>query len=116
MASLPPGIVYLARHLPTLTTPPFVVYLLGVVASFYGYEIPIWVHRVAITFSLPVAIAVQVQWQLFKDQRAASSMGAVMPPTLPDWIPGGLRLLFRNKKSCTAGYPGTSVRCRRKLF
>ncbi|KAJ3501557.1 hypothetical protein NMY22_g18888 [Coprinellus aureogranulatus] len=109
LSRLPPGIVYLARHAPRLAAPPVLTYLLlGVVANSYGgYDIPVWLCRAAITLSLPVAIVLQVQWQLYKDQRAASSLGAVLPPTIPDWIPGGLRILLGKGKGHSAGYPGT---------
>lgn len=115
MVSLPPGMVYFAKHLPRLATPPLLTYLMGVLASSYwGYDIPAWLHRAAITFSLPIAIALQVQWQLFKDKRAASSLGAVLPPIMPDWLPGGLRLLIGSRKGPACGYPSTWVqrRCR----
>ena len=109
---LPPGIVYLAQRLPKLAEPPLLTYILGILArSHTEVDFPDWALPVAIALSLPTALTIKVQWQLFKDRRAAARFGAVLPPTIPDQygLPGGLGFILNSAKEVAVGYPG--MRC-----
>lgn len=108
---LPPGVVYLAQRLPKLAAPPLLTYVLGILArSHTDVDIPDWALRAAIAVSLPIALTIKVQWQLFKVKRDALRLDATLPPTIPDQygLPGGLGFVINSGKEVAVGYPGAS--------
>ena len=108
---MPPGFVYLAGWLPTLAGPPALTYLLAWIARSFGegQPLPDWALRTAVVLSLPVVYTVKVQWRYFRVAREARRMGAVLPPTHHDALPGGLSFLLNSPKEFRVGYPGTEA-------
>ncbi|CAA7269194.1 unnamed protein product [Cyclocybe aegerita] len=109
MNDLPPGIVYLAQRLPRLVLPPTVAYaLVRILSSTYDTDVPLWFLTLAMVFSLPLALTIEVQYDQYRVYRDASRLGAMLPPTIPDPYPGGISGLFAATKAFKTGYPGTS--------
>ena len=109
MVDIPPGIVYLAQGLPKLAAPPILTYLAYLLAEPHlENEVPDWLVRSLVALSLPAAFAVKVQWQFLKVKWDARRYGAVLPPSVPDPLPGGLGFLLAFVKGGKDEYPGTS--------
>ncbi|KAJ2932579.1 hypothetical protein H1R20_g4532, partial [Candolleomyces eurysporus] len=107
MVDIPPGIIYLAQRLPKLAAPPILTYLAYLLAeSHLDIELPTWLLRSAVVLSLPVAFTVKVQWQILKTKWEAARHGAVLPPPLPDSLPGGLGFILAFMKGAQVEYPG----------
>ncbi|RXW11241.1 hypothetical protein EST38_g14614, partial [Candolleomyces aberdarensis] len=110
MVDIPPGIIYLAQRLPKLAAPPILTYLAYLLAeSHLDIELPTWLLRSALALSLPVAFTVKVQWQILKTKWEAARHGAVLPPLLPDPLPGGLGFILAFMKGAQVEYPGDKV-------
>ncbi|EAU82482.2 cytochrome P450 monooxygenase pc-3 [Coprinopsis cinerea okayama7 len=113
MVDLPPGLLYLIQHLPSLAIPPATVLastkliyhfdlLDGVVES----AIPVWAVVLASALSLPVAFVGKALLKGLKDRRDAARNGAVLPPQIYDPLPGGVGLLRATLDNFENGYPG----------
>lgn len=106
MVDIPPGIVYVVARAPKLATPPIAAYLFTILTrSHGGIDVPGWLLGLLILASYPIALTLHVQWRLFMDRRSAARLGAVLTPSIPDRIPGGLRLMMGVRKSAR-WYPG----------
>ncbi|KAK7060019.1 cytochrome P450 [Favolaschia claudopus] len=100
---LPPGIVYLARILPSTLLPSAVTYVfltrilplldLGIP------PVPSWICVAAAVVAQPVGVAISYVLREIHYARDAASRGAVHIPTVPDKWPGGLSLIEAMKKS-----------------
>lgn len=109
MPELPPGIVYLGKRLPRIAGPPIITYLSGLLTqSRLDVDIPDWLLWTAVSLSYPAYFVLQVQWQLWNDQREAARHGAVIAPYIPALWPGGLGLILSAGKQARLGYPGMS--------
>ncbi|TFK22821.1 cytochrome P450 monooxygenase pc-3 [Coprinopsis marcescibilis] len=96
---LPPGIIYLIKHLPKLLAPPAVTYLAArEFGHRLGYNVPWWSLGIALVFSTPLWVTLEVQWQIFADRREAARRGAVLPPEVESPYPGGLQFLAASHK------------------
>ncbi|KAI0747481.1 cytochrome P450 [Fomes fomentarius] len=92
--SLSPGPRYLFRQLPTVATPPAVVYLLSYLSREHlRYSPPLWLLIIAYTISCPIAFTLLVQWRLYANARRARSWGALIPPDVHHNWPGGLDVI-----------------------
>lgn len=56
--------------------------------------------------SLPVALALRVFWDELKIRLEARRLGAVLPPRVPDWLPGGIGILMKNARDAKTRYIG----------
>ncbi|KAF6748591.1 cytochrome P450 monooxygenase pc-3 [Ephemerocybe angulata] len=118
MVSLPLGVQYLLRNLPTLIAPPAGVLVLAKLASNHSeglaeilgqseaLDIPRWLITTLTALSLPVTFAVKVGYKEWKDHRDAAARNAVLPPRVKDRLPGGVGLLISTLKNFADGYPG----------
>ncbi|KAF8206094.1 cytochrome P450 [Mycena galopus ATCC 62051] len=103
---LPPGIVYLAKQLPRIFAPAFLVYCAKLVAQLrFGAVVPLWITALACVLSGPAVLTAIVQYSDYKDRRQAAAYGAVIPPSVPGSI-GGIHMLFTNMKDM---YPGEGL-------
>ncbi|KAK7000219.1 cytochrome P450 [Favolaschia claudopus] len=101
----PPGIIYLATHLPRLLVPPLFVYCLKFAAeSYLGSIIPTWLTSLAYILSGPAFLALLVQYRDYCVRSQAAAHGAVLPPALPGSI-GGLHMLFAKVKDMYPAEP-----------
>ncbi len=92
--SLPPGPRYLFRQLPSVATPPAVVYLLSYLSREHlRYSPPLSLLIIAYAISCPIAFTLLVQWRLYANARRARSWGALIPPDIDHNWPGGLDVL-----------------------
>lgn len=103
MANLPPGIVYLAQHLPYFFFPPGVVYALLTV---FEVALPRWARFICYALSFPLSLMIQVQCMDFINSRSARKLGAVIPPRIGDPSLGGVFSLLALIKAFKSGYPG----------
>ncbi|KAK0227029.1 cytochrome P450 monooxygenase pc-3 [Armillaria nabsnona] len=106
MANLPPGIVYLAQHLPYFFFPPGVVYALLTVLE---VALPRWARFICYALSFPLSLMVQVQCVDFINSRSAKKLGAVIPPRIGDPSLGGVLSLLALIKAFKSGYPGDGL-------
>ncbi|KAJ3572591.1 hypothetical protein NP233_g2985 [Leucocoprinus birnbaumii] len=109
---IPPGILYLIRFSPQILTPPLSVYGLNYLAS----TSPSWLASAVgfplgqpylgfvMTASLGVALSLKVLWEDLKNRVEARRLGAVLPPRVPDWTPGGIGILVRTARIAKRGY------------
>ncbi|KAK6971681.1 cytochrome P450 [Favolaschia claudopus] len=94
----PPGILYLATHLPKLLVPPLFVYCVKFTAeSCLDSIIPAWLATLAYILSGPAFRTLLVQYRDYCVRSQAAAHGAVLPPALPGSI-GGLHMLFAKVK------------------
>ncbi|KAF9448162.1 cytochrome P450 monooxygenase pc-2 [Macrolepiota fuliginosa MF-IS2] len=105
---IPPGILYLLRFSPSLLTPPLAVYILNSLSSSSRVAVlaPLGTPCLACAMvaSIPVALTLKIWWGEIKSRIEAWRLGAVLPPVLPDWTPGGIATLIRTAKSVNRGY------------
>ncbi|KAF8905815.1 cytochrome P450 [Gymnopilus junonius] len=107
MDSLPPGIAYLIRSSPQLLPPPALAYaLVRLASSYYDLVIPGWVLALAMFLSLPLALTISITWADFLVWQDARRMGAELPPTVKDSLPGGMSRVLQAAKTFKTGYPG----------
>ncbi|KAK7000190.1 cytochrome P450 [Favolaschia claudopus] len=101
----PPGIIYLATHLPKLLVPPLFVYCVKFAAeSYLGSIIPTWLTSLAYILSSPLFLTLLVQYRDYWVRSQAAAHGAVLPPALPGSI-GGLHMLFAKVKDMYPAEP-----------
>jgi hypothetical protein len=104
---LPPGPVYVFRHL-YLILPLATVYLtLKFAKDYSNLAIPQWLHLFAIVFALPVLILVRHWYVEFENKRAAAAAGAALAPHVTDSSFTVLKKVLRSAE----GYPGVSGDC-----
>src|ERR1700733_1555968 len=109
---LPPGIRHIIISLPRLLTPPALVYASRFLSRVYlHYEIPNWAFILASLLSLPVALTVSVYYNQFMIRRDAAARGAILPPKVKDWSPGGLKSMTASVNNFKVGYPGKPGTC-----
>lgn len=117
---IPPGILYLIRFSPQILTPPLAVYGFNCLSALnipsFLANVPIlseWASlgplrqpylALAMTASLGFALTMKVLWENIKIRIEAMRLGAVLPPRVPDWTPGGLGILVRTAKIVKNGY------------
>ncbi|KAK0191618.1 cytochrome P450 monooxygenase pc-3 [Armillaria mellea] len=106
MANFPPGIVFLAQHLPYFFFPPGVVYALLTV---FEVALPRWARFICYALSFPLSLMVQVQCMDFINNRSAKKLGAVIPPRIGDPSLGGVFSLLALIKAFKSGYPGDGL-------
>ncbi|KAK6974910.1 cytochrome P450 [Favolaschia claudopus] len=101
----PPGIIYLATHLPKLLVPPLFVYCVKFTAeSYLDSRIPAWLTTLTYILSGPVFLTLLVQYRDYCVRSQAAAHGAVLPPALPGSI-GGLHMLFAKVKDMYPAEP-----------
>jgi hypothetical protein len=112
---IPPGILYLLHHSPRLLFPPLVVCILNYVSSsgilptytFALFPFKTASHLVtAMIASIPLALCANIWWDEVKIRVEARRLGAVLPPRIKDWWPGGIGLVLRQTKAMKTGYLG----------
>lgn len=120
---IPPGILYLLRFSPHLLSPPLTVYLfnyLSISSPSFLSNVPLISDitalgplrspylALAMAASVPLALTLKVLWDEMKNRLEAWRLGAVLPPRVPDWWPGGLGILVRTARMVKGGYIGES--------
>ncbi|KAK0231517.1 cytochrome P450 monooxygenase pc-3 [Armillaria fumosa] len=106
MVNFPPGIVFLAQHLPYFFFPPGVVYALLTV---FQVALPRWARFICYALSFPLSLMIQVQCMDFINSRSAKKLGAVIPPRIGDPSLGGVFSLLALIKAFKSGYPGDGL-------
>jgi len=82
---LPPGPVYVLQNLHLVVLPPAAVYLaLRLAREYLDIVTPTWVQITSIICALPALTVAKNQYNDWKDRRAARSLGAVLPPHVPE--------------------------------
>ncbi|KDQ55429.1 hypothetical protein JAAARDRAFT_37440 [Jaapia argillacea MUCL 33604] len=106
----PPGVVYLSQRLPRVCAPPALIYLLYLLAKdFWAINLPNSLVLATIILSPPLALALSVEWTIRRDQRAAATLGAVIPPQVPHRWPGSVDILLKSLNNFKDGYPGDNM-------
>ena len=85
MIAIPPGISFIFRQLPSVLVPIGGTYaILTLARRHFTLEYPLWINILA-TFALqPVIIFVRSGLSTLARRRKVVSMGAVMPPQVPE--------------------------------
>ena len=104
MIAIPPGISFIFRQLPSVLVPiggPYAV--LTFVRRHFTFEYPLWIDILA-TFALqPVILFVRSGLSTLARRRKVISMGAVMPPQVPE---NGFQVMRSIVSSFRDGYIG----------
>lgn len=115
---IPPGILYLLRFSPHLLTPALITYFLNYVTSLPVSRayIPSVLARFlplsgshlvsAVLSSVPLFITLRILWGDLKVRVEARRLGAVLPPRIVDWSPGGIVTLIKVTRMVNGGYIG----------
>lgn len=96
--------------LPLLLGPPAIIYTL---TQNLSVTLP-WYATVPLCLgSLPLAFACWLQWEMWRDERNAKRLGAVLPPRVFDTSMTGANLLKKMLDNFRHGYLGTppSIMC-----
>ncbi|KAK7059904.1 cytochrome P450 [Favolaschia claudopus] len=107
-----PGIVYSFKLLPGFLAPPITVYFLKWLAETHlniiQLQVSPWVFGPLCLFSYPLVFTARVQYQLWKDRRAARVRGAVIPPVVPASI-GGIDKVIAGLRTGRNQYPAENL-------
>jgi hypothetical protein len=107
--SWPPGIVFIFSRLPKALILPLSVYLVSIFArNALNLNAPNWLVTIAAIAAIPLVLVVSINWETFKDKRAANALGAVMAPQVPSkWLAGLdiIRTRMNNRKEGHIGTP-----------
>ncbi|KAL0948934.1 hypothetical protein HGRIS_009041 [Hohenbuehelia grisea] len=110
---LPPIVPYAFQRVPRLLAPLGVVYgiqrLLQSLHLDVATELPLWAWILLYIASFPLAVAMGVFYEEWRDALHARKHGAIIPPRVYDKWPGGLTLLNELMDNFTCGYPGEPV-------
>lgn len=102
-----PGLKFLALNAPGILLPSVLLYIGSrVLERQSSGALPRWSIIPLATVLLSVITTLHREWCLFRDRRKAASIGAVIPPLLPDKWPFHLRTLLVMLESIRNGYPG----------
>ncbi|KAF8890381.1 cytochrome P450 [Infundibulicybe gibba] len=114
---LPPGIKYLLRLSPRIIGPPLLIYLANLFFHTYLHVVlPQWYLVAGYSFCIPLALLFEVQYFNFVNHRAAARLGAVLPPRVGDWTPGGIGSLLAATRAFKTGYPADGAENRFKTI
>lgn len=103
-----PGVKFLITNAPVISLSSFLLYFAsGVLHETTRGVLPRWAVVPITVALLPVLNVIHREWIWFKDRRRAASLGAVMPPLIPDKYPFYLGSLAMQLNSFLYGYPGT---------
>lgn len=110
---MPPGPKRLLTILPSLVGPPVLTGALLVFLKNHNYlhQLSLWAIPAICLAVHPVLFYVNCYARRFFDWRAASRLGAVLPPLVTDT---GMTVISRAKASFINGYPGTFSKCESK--
>lgn len=105
--TIPPGISYLLTNGPKLCAPAIGAYILNnfVLRDVLEIDLPGWVAAILYLLSAPILFTLSVSWKDAKDSWRARSMGAVMPPLVPNKYPGSIDSMLGNAKKRKIMYP-----------
>ncbi|KAJ7512111.1 cytochrome P450 [Mycena galericulata] len=102
----PPGVIYLAKLLPSVLAPPLGTWVVKWLSATYLYlDIPRWASAPIVLLSFPLLFTAKVQYILYANRRAAAAHGAVLPPTVPSAI-GGIDIIWAAMRQFATRFPG----------
>ncbi|KAF8156866.1 cytochrome P450 monooxygenase pc-2 [Crassisporium funariophilum] len=108
--AIPPGINYLAHHLPQLALGPFSAYaIIQTVQWYFHVKVETWVVVLSLISSGPILFAVNLAFKDFKDYRVAAALGAELPPRILDYSPGNIYTIYKEIEGDKTGYIGEMV-------
>lgn len=91
------------RFVLNLAAPPVITVLF--IRSVYDFD-P-WILSLIAILSIPLTFTVRTQWILFRDERAATAMGAMLAPTPDGKLPGNFDIIQKlQDQQFNGGYPG----------
>ncbi|PFH46829.1 hypothetical protein AMATHDRAFT_68991 [Amanita thiersii Skay4041] len=99
MPDIPPGLLWILQRLPSLATPPLLLYFLRKSANAQlGITVPVWATVLSGIAAIPIVLLLQSQYNYLKDWRDAERLGAILPPVIRDESPWplGIGLLKRS--------------------
>jgi hypothetical protein len=108
MPKLPPGPSFILRRLFSWEVASYsgFVYFLRIGTKKVGMKVPLWVIISSSAIALPVLFLAQCQFDLWKNQRKARSLGGRLVPTVPTKWPGGVDLMVAMVNAFKTGYIG----------
>jgi hypothetical protein len=108
MPKLPPGPSFIFRQLfgwGVVTYSGF-VYFLRVGTKKAGVNVPLWAIISSSAVAFPVLFFAQCQFNTWKNQRKARSLGGRLVPTVPAKWPAGIDLIVDSINVFKTGYTG----------
>jgi hypothetical protein len=105
---IPPALVYLFNRLHFFLLPPIAVYLaINLGKQHLGLSIPTWITVVATLLSRPTLTLFRNRYTDLTDRRAATALGAVLPPHVPE----SSFAIAKKILTTLEGYPGKHEIC-----
>lgn len=102
-----PGVRFLITNAPTTLFLSFLLYFgSDVLYTKTEGAFPRWAIVPLAVVLVPSLAVIHREWSLFKYRRTAASVGAVIPPLIPDKWPFHLGVLAAMLESFLHGYPG----------
>lgn len=103
-----PGVRFLFTNTPTILFLSFLLYFASdVLYTKTEGAFPRWAIVPLAVVLVPSLGVLYREWTLFKHRRAAASLGAVVPPLIPDKWPFHLGFQAALLESFSRGYPGS---------
>lgn len=107
---IPPGLEFISKLLIALLLSAIsIITVERGLKSIVGHYVPTWILHLASISLLPAALVASIRWQSYKDERAARSVGAVLPPTVRSRWPAALDVLIKMVKDRHTEYLGQSL-------
>jgi hypothetical protein len=108
MAKLPPGPSLILRQLFSWEVASYsgLVYFLHIGTKKVGVNVPLWAIISSSVAALPVLFLVKCQFDIWKNQRKARSLGGRLVPAVPAKWPGGVDLIVDMINVFKTGYIG----------
>ena len=108
MLSLPPGISFILRSLPSALAPIIIAYQLVALSSgYYGIALPIWLNAIAALTLQPAWIITRRTVRNMRLKMKARSYGAVLVQPVQE---SSFSILRKVQAAAKNGYPGMSHR------
>lgn len=104
-----PGVRFLITNAPAIISLSVLLYFgSDFLYNKTGGAFPRWAIVPLAIVVVPYLGVLRLEWSLFRYRRTAASMGAGIPPLIPDKWPFHLGILAAMLESFLHGYPGSS--------
>ncbi|KAI5119720.1 hypothetical protein M0805_001433 [Coniferiporia weirii] len=116
---LPPGINLLlavVRRLLAHSLPPAAVVCASAALLDYDFGLPYWLWMLLLMLSMPFVMTGKIIWSNLRNKWEARTFGAVPPPVVKSYWPGGIDTLFSVLQNDKKGYPMDVTYERSKLL
>ncbi|TFY78271.1 hypothetical protein EWM64_g5740 [Hericium alpestre] len=109
--AVPPGLMLVAKKLPTRVFPAAAAFIVFISVLRLGFHIypSYWAQALLFLFLFPISLTVYRYGQLWSVLHRARARGAVLPPNVPSERLAGLDLIRKMKENDASGYFGEKM-------